>query len=98
MRWASGARTHDRRIMRSTASCTMRASCTDGAGYRTGGSCCAGISGAPVHEPVHAGDSQYSMAVTQRDMINIRRTVLKGHPARRPAVSKCPLNPGRYVS
>jgi hypothetical protein len=26
---AGGARTHDRRIMRSTASCTMRASCTD---------------------------------------------------------------------
>ena len=26
---AGGARTHDRRIMRSLASCTVRASCTD---------------------------------------------------------------------
>src|SRR5579859_2636386 len=32
---AGGARTHDRRIMRTTAPCTTRASCTDGTGYRT---------------------------------------------------------------
>ena len=35
LRWAGGARTHDRRIMRSTASCNMRASCTDSTGNRT---------------------------------------------------------------
>src|SRR5260370_14827605 len=35
---AGGARTHDRRIMRSTASCTTRASCTDDTDHRTGGS------------------------------------------------------------
>jgi AcrR family transcriptional regulator len=40
---AGGARTHDRRIMRSSASCTIRASCTDGTGYRIHGSRCAGI-------------------------------------------------------
>ena len=40
---AGGARTHDRRIMRSTASCTERASCTDGTGHRTDDSHCAGI-------------------------------------------------------
>jgi hypothetical protein len=40
---AGGARTRDRRIMRSTASCTMRASCTDDAGYRTAGARRAGI-------------------------------------------------------
>jgi hypothetical protein len=34
---AGGARTHDRRIMRSTASCTTHATCTDGAGNRTDG-------------------------------------------------------------
>src|SRR6266567_2311230 len=32
---AGGARTHDRRIMRSAASCTEHASCTDGTDYRT---------------------------------------------------------------
>jgi hypothetical protein len=29
---AGGARTHDRRIMRTTVPCTVRASCTDGTG------------------------------------------------------------------
>src|SRR6185312_8820316 len=33
-----GARTHDRRIMRSAASCTTHASCTDDTDHRTGGS------------------------------------------------------------
>jgi len=40
---AGGARTYDRRIMRSMASCTMRPSCTDGTSYRTDGTCRAGI-------------------------------------------------------
>jgi hypothetical protein len=40
---AGGARTHDRRIMRSTASCTMRPSCTDGTRYRTDSTRRAGI-------------------------------------------------------
>jgi predicted nucleic acid-binding protein len=40
---AGGARTHDRRIMRSMASCTMRPSCTDGTSYRTDGTRRAGI-------------------------------------------------------
>jgi len=40
---AGGARTHDRRIMRSTASCAMRASCTDGTGNRADGVRRAGI-------------------------------------------------------
>ena len=40
---AGGARTHDRRIMRSTASCTMCAGCTDGTAYRTDGIRGAGI-------------------------------------------------------
>jgi hypothetical protein len=40
---AGGARTHDRRIMRSPASRTTRANCTDDAGYRTDGTRHAGI-------------------------------------------------------
>jgi hypothetical protein len=40
---AGGARTHDRRIMRSMASCIMRPSCIDGTNYRTDGTCRAGI-------------------------------------------------------
>jgi len=40
---AGGARTHDRRIMRSTVPRTMRASCTDDTGYRTDGARRAGI-------------------------------------------------------
>jgi hypothetical protein len=38
-----GARTHDRRIMRSTASCNTRASCTDDTGHRTDDARCTGI-------------------------------------------------------
>jgi hypothetical protein len=38
-----GARTHDRRIMRSPAQCNTCASCTDGTGYRTDGTRRAGI-------------------------------------------------------
>ena len=38
-----GARTRGRRIMRSTASCTTGASCTDGTGHGNGGARCAGI-------------------------------------------------------
>jgi hypothetical protein len=36
-----------------------------------------GLSGAPVHEPVHAWGQAIPMAVTQRDTINIRRTPLR---------------------
>jgi hypothetical protein len=43
LRGAGGARTHDRRIMRSMASCTERASCNDGTDHRTDGSRCSGI-------------------------------------------------------
>jgi hypothetical protein len=35
-----------------------------------------GLSGAPVHEPVHAWRQAIAMTVTQRDTIKIRRTVL----------------------
>jgi hypothetical protein len=42
---AGGARTHDRRIMRSTASCTTHASCTDDTSYHTDGARRAGIIG-----------------------------------------------------
>ena len=40
---AGGARTHDRRIMTSTAPCAMRPSCADGTSYRTDGTRRAGI-------------------------------------------------------
>ena len=40
---AGGARTHDRRIMRTTAPCTMRASCTDDTENGTDGTHRAGI-------------------------------------------------------
>src|ERR1035438_7406109 len=40
---AGGARIHDRRIMRSTASCTTHASCTDDTRYRTDGARRSGI-------------------------------------------------------
>ena len=40
---AGGARTHDRRIMRSTAPCGVRASCTDDTDHRTSGTRNAGI-------------------------------------------------------
>jgi hypothetical protein len=40
---AGEARTHDRRIMRSTALCTTRASCTDDTGYCTDGTHHTGI-------------------------------------------------------
>jgi hypothetical protein len=40
---AGGARTHDRRIMRSTAPCTTHASCTDDADHCTDGTHHAGI-------------------------------------------------------
>jgi len=40
---AGGARTHDRPIMRSTASCTIRASCTDDTNHCTDGTHRAGI-------------------------------------------------------
>src|SRR5262249_11787615 len=40
---AGGARTHDRRIMRSTAPSTERAGCTDDTDHRIDGSRCAGI-------------------------------------------------------
>ena len=36
-----------------------------------------GLSGAPVHEPVHAWQQAIPMTVTQRDTIDIRRGVLK---------------------
>jgi hypothetical protein len=42
------------RVTRSTASCTTYAICIDDTGYRTDGARRAGLSGAPVHEPVHA--------------------------------------------
>jgi hypothetical protein len=45
MSGAGGARTHDRRIMRSTASCTMPASCTNDTGHRIDGTHCSGIIG-----------------------------------------------------
>jgi hypothetical protein len=76
-RWGGWARTHDRRIMRSTASCTERASCNDGPDHRTDGSRCSGISwrAGPRTGP-HMGQA-ITMAVTQRDTINIRRTALR---------------------
>jgi hypothetical protein len=40
---AGGARTHDRRIMRSTATCTKRANCTDATDHRTDSTRRAGI-------------------------------------------------------
>jgi len=40
---ADGARTHDRRTMRTTAQCTERASCTDATDHRTDGNHRAGI-------------------------------------------------------
>lgn len=72
---AGGARTHDRRIMRSTAPCTVRASCTDGTGYRTDGARRTGIiwrAGPRTGPRVAAGNTP--MTVTQRDTINIRRS------------------------
>ena len=50
---AGGARTHDRRIMRTTAPCTMRASCTDDTETALMALTALGLSGASVHEPVH---------------------------------------------
>jgi len=43
LRGAGGARTHDRRIMRSMTPCTDRASCTDRTDHRTDGIRGAGI-------------------------------------------------------
>ena len=50
---AGGARTHDRRIMRSTAPCAMCASCTDDTVIALTALAALGLSDAPVHEPVH---------------------------------------------
>jgi len=84
LRGAGGARTHDRRIMRSTASCTIRASCTDGTGYRIDGSRCAGI--------IRRAGPRTGPRVAAQAMPHDRNPALhdqhppcgpQGHPARR---------------
>jgi hypothetical protein len=54
LRGAGGARTRDWRIMRSMASCTMGASCTDSTdSIALTALAPLALSGASVHEPVH---------------------------------------------
>src|SRR5215470_5837867 len=55
-----------RRIMRSTATCTMRPRCTDGTSYRTDGTRRAGLTEASVHEPVHDHHSDRLTSITER--------------------------------
>jgi len=70
LRWggAGGVRTRDRRIMRTTASCTVGTTCTDGTDYGTGGARRTGISEAPVHEPVHGRRAHSANPVTVRNI------------------------------
>ena len=64
LRAAGGARTHDRRIMRTTAQCNTCASCIYGTGYRTDGTRRAGI-------------KAISAAVTQRSGRDSSTTVAR---------------------
>ena len=56
---------------RSTASCSIRASCTDGTGHRIDSTRCAGISGATFHEPFHADGGYCPIALTKRSDRNL---------------------------
>ena len=71
--WNGEAQIRDRRIMRSTALCSGRASCTDDSNHRLTALAALGLCGAPVHEPVHAWQQAILMTITQSDTINVRR-------------------------
>ena len=55
---------------RSTATCSVRASCTNATRHRTDSTRCAGLSRAPFHETFHAEGRQWSMTATERSDLN----------------------------
>jgi hypothetical protein len=59
-------RTADLPFTRSTATCSVRASCTNAPRHRTDSTRCAGLSRAPFHETFHAEGRQWSMTATER--------------------------------
>jgi hypothetical protein len=66
LRGAGGARTHDRRIMRTTATCTVRTTCTDTTSRAADGSYCTVRADGSVHESVHAFHGDHRMPATER--------------------------------